>query len=113
MLKNFFLVGLGGAAGSMLRFLFSIWFKNNNFPLATFIVNILGCFVIRNPSFESNWKLFLATGICGGFTTFSAFSMESLQLLQQQKIGLFVGYILASICLGLLATWLGYSLLKS
>ncbi len=120
MLKNLFLVGLGGAAGSMLRFLFSVWFKNNNFPLATFLVNIIGCFVIgmafaislRNPSFENNWKLFLATGICGGFTTFSAFSLESLQLLQQQKIGLFIAYIVSSICLGLLATWLGYSLVK-
>lgn len=121
MLKNLLLIGFGGAAGSMLRFLFSVWFKNNTFPLATFLVNIIGSFIIgmvfaislRNPSFKTNWKLFLATGICGGFTTFSAFSIESLQLLQQQRFGLFVGYILASICFGLLATWLGFSLLKT
>ena len=120
MLKNLLLVGLGGAAGSMLRSLFSIWFKHNYFPLATLLVNIIGSFVIgmviatslRNASFDANWKLLLATGLCGGFTTFSAFSAEGLQLLQQQRFGVFVLYVMGSVMLGVLATWLGFSLLK-
>lgn len=120
MLKNFLLVGLGGALGSMLRYAFSYWFKHGSFPLATFLVNIIGSFIIglvfayalRNESFALTWRLFLAAGICGGFTTFSAFSLESLQLLQQQRIGLFFFYVIASLLLGLAATWLGYSLMK-
>lgn len=120
MLKNILLVGLGGAAGSMLRYAFSVWFKQASFPMATFLVNIIGSFIIgavfayalRNEQFAHNWRLFLATGICGGFTTFSAFSLESLTILQQQRFGLFAFYVGASILLGLTATWLGYSLMK-
>jgi CrcB protein len=120
MLKNLLLVGLGGAAGSILRSLAAIWIKNNHFPLATLLVNIIGSFIIglviatslRNPSFDANWRLFLATGICGGFTTFSAFSAENLQLIQQGRMGLFVLYAVGSVLLGLGAAWLGFSLAK-
>jgi CrcB protein len=120
MLKNILLVGLGGAAGSMLRYAFSVWFKHASFPLATFLVNVIGSFIIglvfayslRSESFATNWRLFLAAGICGGFTTFSAFSLESLQLLQQQRVGIFFLYVIGTVLLGLAATWFGYSLLK-
>jgi CrcB protein len=67
---------------------------------------------LRSEQFANNWRLFLAAGICGGFTTFSAFSLESLAMLQQQRIGVFALYVSASILLGLTATWLGYSLMK-
>lgn len=114
------LVGLGGAAGSMLRLLVAVWIKSSSFPLATLLVNIIGSFIIglvvatslRNPSFDANWRLFLATGICGGFTTFSAFSAENLQLIQQGRMGLFVLYALGSVLLGLGAAWLGFSIAK-
>lgn len=120
MIKNLLLVGIGGGAGSMLRFLFAVWFKNSSFPLATFLVNMIGCFVIgiviavslRNSSFDANWRLFLATGLCGGFTTFSAFSAEGLQMLQEQRYGIFALYVVGSIVLGLVATWLGFSIAK-
>lgn len=120
MLKNILLVGLGGAAGSMLRYAFAVWFKHATFPLATFLVNIIGSFIIgvifayalRNENFASNWRLFLAAGICGGFTTFSAFSLESLLLLQQQRMGMFFLYIFGTLLLGLAAAWLGYELMK-
>ena len=120
MLKNLLLVGLGGAAGSMLRFLFSTWLRHSSFPLATLLVNIIGSFLIglviatslRNPSFDANWKLFLATGICGGFTTFSAFSAENLQLIQQGRMGLFALYAMGSVLLGLGAAWMGFNMLK-
>lgn len=120
MIKNFLLVGLGGALGSMMRYAFSNWFKLATFPLATFLVNVIGCFIIgavfgyalRNEDFAADWRLFLVTGICGGFTTYSAFSVEMLTLLQQNRIGTFAVYLLATIILGLLATWLGYILMK-
>jgi CrcB protein len=120
MLKNLLLIGIGGGAGSMLRFLFAVWFKNSSFPFATLLVNIIGSFVIgmvlavslRNSSFDTNWRLFLATGLCGGFTTFSAFSAEGLQMLQQQRFAIFALYIIGSILLGLVATWLGYVLAR-
>ncbi len=120
MLKNILFVGLGGAAGSMLRYAFAVWFKHATFPLATFLVNIIGSFIIgvvfayslRSEQFANNWRLFLAAGICGGFTTFSAFSLESFIMLQQQRIGMFALYVTGSLLLGLAATWLGYSFVK-
>ena len=120
MLKNFLLVGLGGAFGSMLRYAFSYWFKSTSFPFGTFLVNFIGCFIIgavfgyalRAEDFSGGWRLFLATGICGGFTTYSAFSVEMLTMLQQNRYGLFAAYLLATVILCLLATWLGYILLK-
>lgn len=120
MLKNILLVGLGGAAGSMLRYAFAVWFKHASFPLATFLVNIIGSFIIglvfayalRSEHFATNWRLFLAAGICGGFTTFSAFSLESLIMLQQQRIGMFFFYVIGSLLLGLAATWAGYTVIK-
>lgn len=120
MLKNLLLVALGGGAGSALRFLFSIWFRHQSFPLATLLVNIIGSFMIglviavslRSSSFDSNWRLLLATGLCGGFTTFSAFSAEGLQILQQGRIGLFAIYSFGSVLLSLVAVWLGFSIMK-
>lgn len=116
MLKQFLIVGLGGMFGTMLRFACSQLIKTNNFPLATFLVNVFGSlligmiagYAVRNVDHNINLRLFLATGICGGFTTFSAMSAESLQLLQQQKLTTFFIYILLSIVLGLVACWGGF-----
>ena len=118
MIKNFLLVGLGGMLGSMLRLAVNIGFKSASFPLATFLVNIIGSFVIgivfgiaaRNSQFDIHWRLFLATGICGGFTTFSSLSAESIFLLQQQRYSIFFLYLFLSIVLGLAATWLGMTI---
>ena len=116
MIRNFLLIGLGGALGSMLRFGTSLVIGPKNFPLATLLINIIGSFVIglviayssRNDTFAANWKLFFATGVCGGFTTFSAFSLENLQLLQDGKFGLLGLYIAASVLFGLAACWIGF-----
>lgn len=120
MLKNFLLVGFGGMIGSMLRYLFAVVIKPSAFPYATLTVNILGCFIIgaamgitlRSESFNNNWRLFLATGICGGFTTFSAFSLECAQFIEQQRYGAMISYIMVSIVLGLAATFAGLQLAK-
>ncbi len=116
MFKNFLLVGLGGALGSMLRYAFYLAITVKQFPLATFAVNIIGSFIIgavlalslKDDLFLNNWKLFLATGICGGFTTFSAFSMENITLLQNEKYFIALVYIVSSIMLGIAAAWLGF-----
>jgi len=115
MIKEFLLVGAGGALGSMMRHGGNILMGNKPFPYATFSINIIGSFIIgavlgyclKNED-ASNWKLFLATGICGGFTTFSAFSFENLLLLQNGKMATALLYIAASVILGIAAAWLGY-----
>lgn len=120
LLKNFLLVGLGGAAGSMLRYGMYLLFPVKDFPLATLIVNIIGSFIIgvvialsiKDAAFLNNWKLFLATGICGGFTTFSAFSAENMSLLQNQKYLMAVAYITISMVAGIAAAWLGFKLIN-
>ena len=119
MIKNFLLIGLGGGIGSMCRYSASLLLLNKSFPIATLLINITGSFIIglvaayalKSEWFAANWKLFLATGICGGFTTFSAFSLENLQLLQQGKYLWSLLYITTSIVIGLTATFFGYKLM--
>jgi len=116
--KNILLVGLGGGIGSIARYLCQRWFIVMGYqaiPWATLSVNIAGCYLIglfwglSFGSFNTNesWKLFLMTGICGGFTTFSAFSIEGIGLLKEGKIILFFTYVILSVAGGLAATWLG------
>ncbi len=119
MIKNLLLVGLGGGIGSMLRFGTALLINNKLFPYATFAVNIIGSFIIgivfaltlKEVALSHNWKLFLSAGICGGFTTFSAFSLENMGLLQSGKYGLAITYIGLSVILGIIATFLGYQLI--
>jgi len=123
MLKNFLIVGLGGGAGSMLRYAVQKIVSPQNdaaFPTATLIVNISGCFLIgilggfaiRSLNWNEEMKLLLMTGFCGGFTTFSAFTLEGIGLLKENKTGLFIIYLTASVLGGLLATFIGIRLAK-
>lgn len=119
MIKYIFWVALGGALGSVARFIISKWMTSVVFPWGTFVVNITGCFLIgllwamsmKNTSVPDHIKLFLMTGICGGFTTFSTFSIESITLLREGKISLFLAYSLGSVVLGFLATFAAIKLL--
>lgn len=119
MIKHILLVGLGGGIGSILRYAGSLLFAERNFPFGTLAVNIIGSFIIgmviafsiKHEAFDSNWKIFLATGICGGFTTFSAFSMENLHFLQNGKYMTALVYILASVTMGILAAFAGFKLI--
>lgn len=116
MFKHFLLVGLGGGLGSVLRYAASLLLNTKSFPWATLAVNIAGSLLIgiilalsaRPDTLPQNWKLFLASGLCGGFTTFSAFSSENMELLQSGKYGIAIVYISASIVLGIAAAFLGY-----
>ena len=120
MLNSFLLVGAGGALGSMLRYGLSVLIGARPFPYATFSANILGCFVIgilfglglKHSVSAYSWK-FLGIGICGGFTTFSAFSLESIEFLQQERFSAFFLYMLLSITFGCFATYVGYLIVKS
>ena len=121
MLKSIALAGIGGAVGSIVRYIFSIVINKHfsgSFPLATFIVNMSGCLLIgfligyfyKHP--QEHLKLLLVTGLCGGFTTFSAFSSENLTLIQNGlTINAFL-YILLSVLLGVALVWLGTVLAK-
>lgn len=124
MIRDIFLVGLGGGIGSIARFLchrgMLMAFPGSSFPAGTFLVNAVGCFVIgllwsmfarSNDQFESG-RLFLMTGLCGGFTTFSAFTLESVGLLKDNKTGMFLLYAGLSVMIGLLATWAGMKLIR-
>jgi len=119
LLKNIILVGLGGMIGSVMRYLTSWFIRHDSFPYATFAVNIAGSFLIgiimgvaaKQEGF-ANWRLFLATGICGGFTTFSAFAWENMQLLSHERYGAFVLYTGGTLVLGLAVVTLGYWITK-
>lgn len=124
MIKNILLIGVGGGTGSIIRYLCQRWITSlypHSFPFGTFAVNITGCLLIglfwgisfRHFQNNESWKLFLMTGICGGYTTFSAFTLEGVGLLKEQKLFLFFCYIAASVLLGLLATYAGMKLSRN
>ncbi|MDR2806463.1 MAG: fluoride efflux transporter CrcB [Dysgonamonadaceae bacterium] len=123
MIKQLLLVGFGGGIGSILRFLAS-WFTaksgNDAFPVATFTVNVVGCLLIglltgwamKQNWLDANMRLLLITGFCGGFTTFSTFSLENMQLFQAGQYLSLVLYVLASIGLGFAAVSIGLLITK-
>jgi CrcB protein len=123
MLKNVLLIGVGGFAGSVGRYLLSRLVELRvftSFPLGTFAVNIIGCFIIGllygltiKGTATPEMRFLLATGFCGGFTTFSSFSMESLTLLQDGQLWFAFLYIAGSLLAGLAAVWIGFLIIKT
>lgn len=121
--KNILLVVAGSATGGVLRYLLTVYFiakEWNRFPWATFSVNMLGCFIIgvvyalteKTSAGNHPIRLLLTTGFCGGFTTFSAFAYENLQLLKIEDCPTALIYIGLSVILGIGATFLGIFLFK-
>jgi len=116
-MKQLLLVFLGGGLGSSLRYWIGQYLNNPKYsiPYATFFVNIIGSLLIgiilgialKNNSLPNNTVLFLATGFCGGFTTFSAFAFENQEFLKSGDITSFVLYTLTSLVLGVAAVFLG------
>jgi fluoride exporter len=122
--RSILLVGVGGFVGSVARYLVAILFSSqisSVFPFATLTVNIVGCFLIgilfalsdRGNVLSPEWRILLTTGFCGGFTTFSTFSYESLRLMQDGEYLYLAAYVLISVFIGLTATYLGIALVRS
>ena len=124
MLKALLIVGTGSFIGGGMRFLLSSIMKNvcgEGFPWGTLGVNLLGCFLFgilfaifgKNSSTDNALYLLLTTGFCGGFTTFSTFANESIQMLQHGNIPGFMGYVATSVIAGLILIDLGYWMVKA
>ena len=122
MLKEIVAVFIGGGIGSSMSYLInkSSFIMPNSFPYSTFITNIIGCFILgltigyflKNNNQNSLIFVFLTTGICGGFTTFSTFSNEGLTLINNGNYLTFLIYTMISIILGLLAVYFGTIIYK-
>lgn len=117
-LVNFLMVGLGGAAGSMLRY--GVTMLGSTLGIsgntATFFVNTLGSFLIgllTGCCRQETLLLLLTVGLCGGFTTFSTFSMQNVRMLQEGRVGMAVTYILLTVFVCILMAWLGFRLGQS
>lgn len=121
-MKLAFIVGVGSFLGGIARYLLSTFAQGKNstqFPYGTFIVNLIGCFIIgclfgllEKWQAGLEWRLFLVTGIIGGFTTFSAFSLETHHLLKSGNIGIAIAYVTASVIFGVALTFFGALLFK-
>ena len=120
---NILIVGLGGGAGSILRYLCQKWVNESyehSFPLATFLINISGCFLIgilyglgeKGNILSPQTRLLLITGFCGGFTTFSTFAFENMNLLRSGDNFYFFLYAIGSLALGILAVYVGSLFIK-
>ncbi len=116
-MTNIIMVGLGGATGSVLRYTISLIPNKYTFPLITLVINILGAVLIGyitgvsiKKDMPSRSILFLKTGLCGGFTTFSTFSLEAYSLFQNGNYFYSILYVLLSFIGCLIGVWLGMKL---
>lgn len=121
-MKQVLIVGLGGFIGSIGRYKLGGMILHHSaswrFPLSTFAVNVIGCFVIgalaamaeHRDFFSADTRLFLLTGVLGGFTTFSAFGYEGVFLIRRGDVGIALAYASLSVLCGLAAVWLALKL---
>ena len=123
MIKSLLIVGTGSFIGGAMRYWLSTLMKNvcgQGFPWGTLMVNLLGCFLFgvvfavfgKSNATDNTLYLLLTTGVCGGFTTFSTFANESVQMLQQGNTWGFVGYVATSVVAGLALIALGYGVAR-
>ena len=122
-MKAIFIVGAGGFVGSAARYLSQLFVSKyfpSSFPWPTFTVNIAGCFIIgvvyalsaRGNLVSPEVRLLLVTGFCGGFTTFSSFAFDNVNLLQEDNFLYAFIYMALSVLLGILATYAGAFLVR-
>ncbi|MFL6536783.1 MAG: fluoride efflux transporter CrcB [Chthoniobacterales bacterium] len=121
-MKELMAVGVGGFIGSIARYKLGGFLLHHStnwrFPLSTFVINVTGCFVIgvlgavveRHDFFSPALRLFLFTGLLGGYTTFSAFGFEGVYLLRRGEFGIALGYAVLSVVCGFAAVWIALKL---
>lgn len=123
MLRTILIVGAGGFIGSVMRFLVQLIVERDltsTFPWGTFIANVTGSFIIgvvfglaqKGNLLSAEWRLFLAVGICGGFTTFSSFAYNNLTILKDGLYGQLIWNVGGSLFFGILAVYLGLIVTK-
>ena len=118
----FLLIAVGGAAGALLRYLIGGAVQRmsaGGFPIGTMFVNVSGCFLIGillrqflNMQLSPELRAFLIVGFCGGFTTFSTFSAETLGLIEGGEYGRAMSYVVLSVVLCLSATFMGMAAMR-
>jgi len=121
-MKMLFFIGAGSFIGGVFRYLVTQFVQAkflSTFPFGTLIVNLIGCFFIglifgltEKVNFNQELRIFLTVGLLGGFTTFSAFSNETFCLFRDGQFWYATAYILASVFLGLTATYIGNAITK-
>ena len=118
MFKNILLVALGGAFGSVCRYLVARMIATS-FPWGTFTVNVIGSLLIgllvgltTKGIVSPEMKLLLVTGFCGGFTTFSTFANESFALMKAGDMMMTALYVAASVIAGIVAVWIGINMVE-
>jgi len=122
-MKMFFIVGLGSFLGGGFRYLIQKQLTDSiqsSFPYSTLLINITGCFFLgfllgisnKYDFLSPETRLFLTTGLCGGFTTFATFSNDSLMLLRDANYYYFFLYVILSVVVGIICTFLGYLIFK-
>ncbi len=119
MIKYALIIGTGGFVGSVARYLVSKFVQEaslSSFPYGTFIVNIIGCLLIgiilgiaeKGTWMTPEWRLFLSVGLCGGFTTFSTFASENLNMMRDGQVYYVLIYTTISVLIGFTAVFTGY-----
>jgi CrcB protein len=122
---NLLLVGVGGATGAMARYLTGLGYGRFVGPsqpyLATAFINVLGSFLmgvlvatlaLKVSEAGMRWRLLLAVGVLGGFTTFSSFSLEAVMMLERKAYGAMVGYVFGSVVFSILGLMLGLMVVR-
>lgn len=116
-MKELIYVGAGGFMGTVLRYGVQSWLHpaSLSFPLSVLMINLAGCFFLgwfftvtpMKWRISTEWRLLIGTGFTGAFTTFSTFSVDSIHLFQERQVGMAVSYILLSVVVGLIMSFIG------
>ena len=124
MLRTILLVGTGGFIGSVMRYLVQVYVEKglmSTFPYGTLLANVAGSFIIgmvfalaeKGSLLSAEWRIFLAVGVCGGFTTFSSFAYNNFTMIKENSFGQLFWNVGGSLFLGILAVYLGIIFLRA